>query len=172
MPPWVPCDAAAREAGTGQRARGIFIHVSSPPLLPSLPACSYGKTGTSFLSSVMTFGFIVITTVYGYIWSHRAITAVFKDVNSHMPSRAGAAGMSLSEREEEDTCVAVTSPRAGPLDRDLEAVALRRHSSGSMHAKVHQAIGGGGGVGLACGDSPSGPAGMVTWQAAINGAKA
>lgn len=45
---------------------------------PPAALCSYGEN-VPLLRSVLSLAFIVVTGVYGYIWSHRAITAVLKD---------------------------------------------------------------------------------------------
>eukprot|EP00195_Chlamydomonas_chlamydogama_P007023 CAMPEP_0202892994 /NCGR_PEP_ID=MMETSP1392-20130828/2653_1 /ASSEMBLY_ACC=CAM_ASM_000868 /TAXON_ID=225041 /ORGANISM="Chlamydomonas chlamydogama, Strain SAG 11-48b" /LENGTH=252 /DNA_ID=CAMNT_0049577161 /DNA_START=593 /DNA_END=1351 /DNA_ORIENTATION=- len=44
---------------------------------------SYGGN-SNMLSSVLSMTFMGVTTVYGYVVSHRAITAVLKDVAEHM----------------------------------------------------------------------------------------
>ena len=41
--------------------------------------------------------FMCLTTVYGYIWSHRAILNVFKDVSQHMSEEEAAASSSSDE---------------------------------------------------------------------------
>lgn len=58
-------------------------------------------SGTNMALSILSMVFMVVTTVYGYIWSNRAIVAVLKDVSEHMDEERQQQADAISREESE-----------------------------------------------------------------------